>query len=143
MSTRIIVDANVLLSALIGKTTAWYFDRLLTARALDSVQLYHTGRLITEVQASIQKPKLRKLIDSKKAVSFLKNFESVSSHIAINPTVLSSASRDPKDNYLLVLSEQADADYLITGDKDLLVLKHYLSTQIVSFAEFNTAFFGG
>ena len=31
--------------------------------------------------------------------------------------------RDPKDNYLLALAKDAKADFLITGDQDLLVLK--------------------
>ncbi len=33
MSVRIVVDANILLSAVIGKTTARYFDRLLNCSA--------------------------------------------------------------------------------------------------------------
>jgi putative PIN family toxin of toxin-antitoxin system len=30
--------------------------------------------------------------------------------------------RDPKDDYLLILAERGHADFLVTGDKDLLVL---------------------
>jgi uncharacterized protein len=45
-------------------------------------------------------------------------------------------SRDKKDNYLLALSEASQADYLITGDKDLLVLKVSRGTKIVKMGEF-------
>ena len=44
--------------------------------------------------------------------------------------------RDTKDNYLLNLSIDGKADYLITGDKDLLVLKKIENTQIVTLKEF-------
>jgi putative PIN family toxin of toxin-antitoxin system len=43
---------------------------------------------------------------------------------------------DPQDNFLLELTEEAKADYLITGDKALLHLKTHLSTQILSPAKF-------
>ncbi len=44
--------------------------------------------------------------------------------------------RDPKDNFLLALAKDGDADYLITGDADLLVLKEFEKTKIVTLAEF-------
>ena len=45
-------------------------------------------------------------------------------------------SRDPNDDYLLTFSKHYNLDYLVTGDKDLLVLKSYGQTQILTFAEF-------
>ena len=39
---------------------------------------------------------------------------------------------DPKDSYLLALAEASQADLLVTGDKDLLALKHHKSTRIVT-----------
>lgn len=44
--------------------------------------------------------------------------------------------RDPKDNQILDLCLASGADYLITGDKDLLTLKHYKQTIIVTPAQF-------
>jgi uncharacterized protein len=44
--------------------------------------------------------------------------------------------RDPKDNFLLSLSIDGKADFLVTGDSDLLVLRKIENTQIVSWAEF-------
>jgi predicted nucleic acid-binding protein len=45
-------------------------------------------------------------------------------------------SRDKKDNYLLALARDVGADFLITGDKDLLVLKQFENTVIISLTEF-------
>ncbi len=40
--------------------------------------------------------------------------------------------RDPKDNMFLDLSRACGADYLVTGDEDLLVLDPYHSIRIVT-----------
>ncbi|MGZ3872410.1 MAG: putative toxin-antitoxin system toxin component, PIN family [Mucilaginibacter sp.] len=45
-------------------------------------------------------------------------------------------SRNVKDNYLLSLSLDSKADYLITGDSDLLVLEKTGLTQILSLPDF-------
>ncbi len=44
--------------------------------------------------------------------------------------------RDTKDNFLLALAKDGNADFLITGDKDLLVLEKYENTQILTYREF-------
>jgi hypothetical protein len=45
--------------------------------------------------------------------------------------------RDSKDNFLLSLSFIGNADYLVTGDKDLLELKEYKGTKIITPNEFD------
>lgn len=47
-----------------------------------------------------------------------------------------SLVRDPNDNFLLELAEEAQAEFLITGDKDLLSLGSHKSTRIVTPREF-------
>ena len=47
-----------------------------------------------------------------------------------------TGSRDVKDNYLLSLSLDGRADYLLTGDLDLLVLRKTGSTPIMTLADF-------
>jgi len=44
--------------------------------------------------------------------------------------------RDPKDNFLLSLSLDGNADFLLTGDKDLLDLSKFGETYIVTIADF-------
>lgn len=44
--------------------------------------------------------------------------------------------RDPDDNHLLALCKDGKADLLITGDKDLLVLKKFRKTRVLAPAEF-------
>lgn len=44
--------------------------------------------------------------------------------------------RDNKDDFLLSLAIDGKADYLITGDKDLLEIKKYGETEVISISEF-------
>ncbi len=39
---------------------------------------------------------------------------------------------DPKDSYLLALAEASQAEFLVTGDKELLSLKQHKSTRIIT-----------
>lgn len=48
--------------------------------------------------------------------------------------------RDPKDNYLLSLAIDANADFIITGDNDLLILQTVRSSKIISYKEFGLFF---
>ena len=43
---------------------------------------------------------------------------------------------DPKDLYLLGLSQSAHAEFLVTGDKDLLACVRYGATQVVTPRQF-------
>ena len=52
------------------------------------------------------------------------------------PLEAKQISRDPKDDYFLYFSEQYNLDFIVTGDKDLLVLETHRQTQIVSFSKF-------
>jgi uncharacterized protein len=44
--------------------------------------------------------------------------------------------RDPKDNFLLSLAADGNADFLLTGDKDLLDLEKFGETIIVTISDF-------
>jgi hypothetical protein len=39
---------------------------------------------------------------------------------------------DPKDSYLLAMAEAGQADFLVTGDKELLSLRRHKSTRIIT-----------
>jgi putative PIN family toxin of toxin-antitoxin system len=46
--------------------------------------------------------------------------------------VVEPISRDPKDDIFLACAKAANADYLVSEDQDLLVLKEYGGAKIVS-----------
>jgi putative PIN family toxin of toxin-antitoxin system len=48
--------------------------------------------------------------------------------------------RDPDDNLILGCARDAIADYIVTGDEDLLVLKNYEGIRILNPSEFEKLF---
>lgn len=50
--------------------------------------------------------------------------------------VAASQIRDAKDLYLLSLSETVGADYIVSGDKDLLVLERHGQTKMIKLMDF-------
>jgi hypothetical protein len=44
--------------------------------------------------------------------------------------------KDPRDNFLLELAQEAKADFIVSGDKLVLELKKYKNTKIISPKEF-------
>lgn len=63
-------------------------------------------------------------------VSFLK----VAEMVEIRETIV--VCRDPKDDKLLELAVSGNADFLVTGDKDLLVLNPFRGVEIITPREF-------
>ncbi len=64
----------------------------------------------------------------------LSSFEPFIDLIAVESVV--TICRDTKDNFLLALAKDSNADYLLTGDKDLLVIKKFGETKITTISAF-------
>lgn len=52
------------------------------------------------------------------------------------PRVLDAVPRDPEDNMVLESAIEGKAQYIVSGDKDLFVLKEFRGVQIVRASEF-------
>ena len=48
--------------------------------------------------------------------------------------------RDPDDDKILACAQQVHADYIVTGDQDLLVLERYVAIPIVTPRDFESLF---
>ena len=56
--------------------------------------------------------------------------------IIVNPRVVEKICRDPFDDYVLATAIEGSVEYLVTADKDLLVLKNYKNAKIVTMSTF-------
>ena len=56
--------------------------------------------------------------------------------IFIEVNYIVDACRDKKDNYLLALAKESNADFLITGDNDLLIMKQFENTKIITITDY-------
>jgi predicted nucleic acid-binding protein len=83
------------------------------------------------------KPFLRQRFISGQATQFMDQMRSVAEYCPIMDYPVQSFSRDQKDDYLVSYALMLDVDYLVTGDKDLLVIRSLLDRpRIVTPAEF-------
>ena len=55
------------------------------------------------------------------------------------PKVLDAVPRDPEDNMVLECAIEARAQYIVSGDKDLLVLKKFRGIEIIRASDFLNA----
>jgi len=127
---KVVVDTNVLISALLFKgVSGRVFDYcmveeevILSRWILDEFQ----NKLLNKFKLDL--PDINEIIDTIEQKS---NIIQPENEI---PTIC----RDEDDNNILQLAEYVEADYIITGDKDLLILEQFKGTLIISPGEFNT-----
>lgn len=128
---KIILDNNLWISFVIGKRLSVLRDIIMSP---DNI-IYVCDELIEEFEDVIKRPKIKKYIngeDVSLAVLLMKQY----CHKVVIEKVAETPIRDAKDLYLLSLAEAVGADYILTGDKDLLVLESYKGTLILSFTEY-------
>jgi putative PIN family toxin of toxin-antitoxin system len=119
---RVIIDTNLLISAIIVPQSPP--DKLLKAWQKELFILLICQEQLEEIKDVSQREKLKKYpLFSKKINELLKNLGFVAELVEeVSPNDLPIHSRDPDDDFLLAFALQGKADYLITGDEDLLIL---------------------
>ncbi len=133
--SRVILDTNWYVSATINKNSRRKVYELLTN---DSLNILYSLELLKEYNAVMRREKFRKLVKPENVARFLSLVTSQLEEINIKTLVQKSS--DEKDNFLLSMSIDGKADYLITGDMVLLELKEVGKTKIITMAEFETIF---
>lgn len=127
---RVIVDTNLWISYLIGKDF-----RVLDAAILSGkIKLIFSPESLTEFLEVVQRPKFRRYFSNVHVAQLLDLFDVYGEIIEVSSTVV--LSRDPNDDFLLALAKDSAADFLITGDKDLLDLGSIGKTEIVSVTDY-------
>jgi uncharacterized protein len=80
------------------------------------------------------RPKLKKYFSEKDITKLLDGIQDNAEFIEVSSKV--NVCRDIKDNFLLSLCLDGKADFLITGDEDLLVLGKIKKTGIMKISEY-------
>ena len=134
---RVLVDANVLISYLLNSRPdgpiGAFIDACLDAR----FELLLPVRILVELrQVVASKPYLRDRITMGDVDLLWGMLRRRSFELSEFPDNIPQISRDPEDDYLIVHAVLGRADYLVTGDKDLLVLGEIQNVCIVTPTEF-------
>jgi|JI7StandDraft_1071085.scaffolds.fasta_scaffold31187_2 putative PIN family toxin of toxin-antitoxin system len=131
-SYNIIIDTNIWISiAFGGKIIEQVFKVVFN----NNINIFVCPELLSEVRNTLKKPKIAKYISEERATSTLLIIEASTQKVQLHNYSL-KVCRDPKDDYLLALGIQVNADYLITGDKDLLELNQVSNLKIIKLIDF-------
>ena len=131
---KVIIDTNIWISFLIGLS----LKRLHYFLYDKQFMILISNEQINELIDVLSRSKLQKYFSKEQVTEFLKLIETKSQIVEYKTIV--NICRDPKDNYLLSMAIDSKADYLITGDADLLELKKIEGTQIINFNDFQNRF---
>ena len=125
---RILFDTNVLVSAF----TSLGLCHQAYERALASADILTSRRLLDELHGSlVEKMKIDASLSDEILAELDNEFE------IIEPMPLSkSICRDEDDDWVLAAALAGRSEIIVSGDKDLLVLKQFLGIKILSPRQF-------
>jgi uncharacterized protein len=128
---RIALDTNIWISFSIGKK----LDKLKEIFLNYKIVIFICPEIIEEYLRITVSKKIAKYLSQQRILDTLDLMETFTK----SKDVLSrkQIARDPKDDLLFSFAKENKLDFLITGDKDLLVIKNYHSTRILTFKEFS------
>ena len=127
---RLIIDTNIWVSFLIGKTLSGLSEAIIS----NKVTILFSVELFEELFEVLQRPKLSKYFSHDDIQEFISLIHPRVEWIDVEHNF--DDCRDPKDNFLLNLCVSGKADYLITGDEDLLILNPFRKTVITNYRKF-------
>ena len=125
---RVVLDTNILLAAFAARGLC---EALLQA-CLESCRIVLSEHILKELREHLEGKLKVPARQAKSIIAFLRE----QSEIVAPAKVRGKACRDKDDLPVLGTALAGKADFLVTGDKDLLTLKHYEGIPIVSPREF-------
>lgn len=134
-SLRVVLDTNVLVSALFFRTS---LPRQAFEKAVAEAQVLISLATYAELSDVLSRPKFTRYLSEADRLQFLAKFINLAIPVEIKTTI--QACRDPKDDKFLDIAINGQADLLVTGDKDLLVLQPFQGIQIITPYDYLTTF---
>jgi len=114
----IVIDTNVLISAVLRPDGT---ARKALDKAYREFKIAQSDETYQELKTRIYKRKFDKYISDEDRQYFLNVVKKYCQFIEVTSQV--TTCRDPDDNKFLELAKDSNAEFLITGDQDLLSLK--------------------
>ena len=127
---RVIIDTNLWISFLITNNLNILSELFLFER----FQIIFSDELFNEFLDVARRSKFKKYFDEKSVQLLIENISEKLEFIEVASAI--TICRDLKDNFILALSIDGNADYIVTGDKDLLSLNGFKGKKIITINEF-------
>jgi uncharacterized protein len=136
---RVVIDVNVWVSGLLwGGVPA----QVLQLVQQGSIANYVSDELLLELQTTLNHPKFQAQLTKRNQTPdrLYSIAQQISTRVEINQMSIPQL-RDQNDVKILATAIVAEAQVLITGDLDLLVLNPFESIEIMNPIDFQTAYF--
>lgn len=119
---RIVADANVFVSAALGRSPSAPSARIIAAALDGRIVLVMSPALLAEVADVLSRPRIRARVSTDDARLFLAD---IAAQVVMftDPADPPSICRDPDDDYLVALAATSGVDVLVSGDNDLLAIE--------------------
>ncbi len=115
---RVVLDTNVLLSALISPHGI--SDSIYRAWRTGKFDLITSITQLDELRRASRYPKFKSILQPSRVGTMINNLQHA---IVLQNLTMKIEADDPNDSFLLSMSIEGDADYLITGDRRAGLLK--------------------
>lgn len=133
--TRVVIDANVLVSAIINKpfsVSQEIYQNFINKHFL----LIVSPSILEEVEDVLNRDRVMKLHrHSNKALQKIIN-EIADLNLVVHGRIEVEVVRDPDDDKIISAAVEGKADYIVSRDKDLLDIKEYHGIKIISPEQF-------
>ena len=129
-SKRVILDTNLWISFLISKK----FNAIDSLIYSGKIVLIFSEESLEEFITVTRRPKISKYFPQSAIDELLSLFHKYGKLIKVESNI--TQCRDLKDNFLLNLAIDSNADYIVTGDSDLLSLNRINNTKIITWNDF-------
>ncbi len=133
---KIVLDTNILVSAFFWRGNE---SKLFEQIEQKKVLFYTSPEILQEVENVLCREKFLKVLTLTQQTpeQIMQKIISLS-HIVLGDAPNIHVCRDPKDDKFIMCAVLATADYLVSGDKDLLVLKQHDNIKIIATSEMLT-----
>lgn len=123
---RIVLDTNVIISAIIrnGKPR-----KLLRIGIDDKYEILLSKEMLEEISSVLQRPKFKMTKDK---VHHVVSALTMSSEVVTVTSNFKAIKNDPDDDIIINTAHDGKADYIVSGDDDILNLENFRGIRIVS-----------
>lgn len=127
---KVVIDTNIWISYLLGGLLEGLDEKILSGK----VKVIVSEEMLKELSEVSNRPKFKNIFTDERLKELFSLLDSYA--IMVSPTRKVDICRDRKDNFLLEVAAEGKADYLITGDEDLIVLNKIDKTRIIKSRDF-------
>lgn len=129
----VVFDTVVFVRSLLNPFGLW--GRIIFDHA-DDYTVVISEPVVREILEVLQRPEITRKIRAVDGMDFARILDLLAHAEVVEPATISAVSRDPNDDMFLAAAQASEAEYLVSEDKDLLVLEQHGPTRIVDGATF-------